>query len=199
MLCICKNKFISLFTVLRDAGTVLTLWTRITRFSERVSGSPKINGKRHSKWQCGDLNGNLLTPELWITMLWNHEMHHIFSPLCLKINGYSHNRQGKRRRHLPRVTCGLFLQQLDTARSPLVTVKFSWTWEFQRVPTFSFYNNQTLPLGVGGGHPGHPLAFSDSWDLLQMLTASAFWQSFWKGGSPRTWDLWTHCSAWDWM
>lgn len=31
---------------------------------------------------------------------------------------------------------------LSAARSPVVTGKSGWTWEFQRVPTFNFYNNQ---------------------------------------------------------
>ena len=41
-------------------------------------------------------------------------MCHVFSSLCLKINRYSHDRQGERRGDLPTVCCWLVLQRLDT-------------------------------------------------------------------------------------
>lgn len=123
-------------------------------------------------------------------MLWNYEIYHILTSLSLKINGYSHDRHGKRRAHLPMVCCWFFVQQLDTyiCQVTLVTVKASWTrnfWGHQHsVSTITRF----LHLGVWWGHTAHPLAFPDRWYSLWMPTASALWQSFWEVG-------WEACSS----
>lgn len=54
-------------------------------------------------------------------------MYHVFSSVCLKINRYSHDRQGKRRENLPTVCRWLVLQQLDID-SCQVTCGYQQVW-----------------------------------------------------------------------
>lgn len=77
-------------------------------------------------------------------------MYRIFGSLCLKIKRYSYHRQGKSRGHLP-MLCSWLIHStwtLTAARSPVVTVKPSWTWELLRVPAFNFYSSQIPCRGL---------------------------------------------------
>lgn len=138
--------------------------------SSLCGGESKI--LREGKWVAQDknstVNGSAETwmAEVWITMLWNYEMYHIFSSLCLKIKRDAYHRQGKSRGHLPMVCSWLIHSTwtLTAARSPVVTVKSSWTWELPRVPTFNFYNNQ-IPCR-GFAEDAHWSPFGILWQMV---------------------------------
>lgn len=143
---ICKDNCIPFHTILRHPGIIPTLWKRITRSSERVNGSPKIKTAVNS------------SAETWMAICWPQSsvslcyeiMKCIMSlvPCVWKLIDIPMIGREKEERIYQQSAAGLSCSSwtLTAARSPVVTSKSGWTWEFQRVPTFNFYNNQ-IPQG----------------------------------------------------
>ena len=79
---------------------------------------------------------------------------------------------------------------LTAARSPVVTGKSGWTWEFQRVPTFNFYNNQ-IPQGCTLKMDQSP--FGVLWRMVPPADAHGICllATLLRGRSSQDWGPWT--------
>lgn len=191
-----QNNFILSSTVLRGDSTILCGW-------EWEDQNGEVGCSRsHSSVNRLRYEQKLATSELVIIipMLQNCNLYCLLSSLCLPINGYSRDRHGERRGHLPcLLLAGLAAAGHQHCQVTSGTLKAS-ELGILRTPIFSCYNNQ-ISLRCTLGHTDHPLEVCDRWTPADTGSICPL-EKLLRGRSgryptpPWTRDPWAHSWAW---